>query len=201
MSGRQLARTGARRRQRQPLGHAASRKVHSRAERRRRSASTARFSPTIFGVGLDHCPCAVAKTAGGLPASKPCGRRGRGETPCCSARPYGGDEEQDNRQALGPDETRGDGARPDSCSPDGAKRLGKNFSSGRGEAEAEDCGFWSGRPVEKKAVDEAQALKQQMGALVQSFCQACDEAVEAKNAQQACEVVRGPSGSIRRAPS
>ena len=88
MSGRQLARTGARRRKRQPLGHGANREIHSRAERRRRTASEARFSSTIYGVGLDHCPCA-AKAACGMPASKQCGRRGRGETPCRSARPFG----------------------------------------------------------------------------------------------------------------
>jgi hypothetical protein len=40
---------------------------------------------------------------------QPCGRRGRGETPCRSARPYRG-EEQDDRRALGPDETRCDDA-------------------------------------------------------------------------------------------
>ncbi len=50
------------------------------------------------------------KRRAGCPYANTCGRRGRGETPCRSARPYGGDEEQNNRQALGPDQTRGDGA-------------------------------------------------------------------------------------------
>jgi hypothetical protein len=60
MPVRQLARSGRGRRKRQfPVSDAASRKIHSRAERRRRSASEARFSSTIFGVGLDHCPCAT----------------------------------------------------------------------------------------------------------------------------------------------
>ena len=59
MPVRQLARSGRGRRKRQfPVSDAASRKIHSRAERRRRSASEARFSSTIFGVGLDHRPCA-----------------------------------------------------------------------------------------------------------------------------------------------
>ena len=35
-----------------------------------------------------------SKAACGLPASKPCGRRGRGETPCRSARPYGERDEE-----------------------------------------------------------------------------------------------------------
>ena len=51
------------------------------------------------------------KRRAGCPYANTCGRRGRGETPCRSARPYGGDKEQDDRQALGPDQTRGDGAR------------------------------------------------------------------------------------------
>ena len=50
-----------------PLGHGASREIHSRAERRRRSASEARFSSTTFGVELDHRPCADAKAACGIP--------------------------------------------------------------------------------------------------------------------------------------
>ena len=58
MPARQLARSGRGRRKRQfPVSDAASRKIHPRAERRRRSASEARFSSTIFGVGLGHCPC------------------------------------------------------------------------------------------------------------------------------------------------
>jgi hypothetical protein len=38
----------------------------SRAERRRRSASKARFSSPFFGEGLDHRPWANAKTARGM---------------------------------------------------------------------------------------------------------------------------------------
>ena len=63
---------------------------------------TARFSSTIFGVGLDHR--SVPRRENGRRAARiqtMRGRRGRGETPCCSARPYGGDEEQDNRQPWG----------------------------------------------------------------------------------------------------
>jgi hypothetical protein len=93
MPARQLARSGRGRRKRQfPVSDAASRKIHSRAERRRRSASEARFSSTIFGVGLDHHPCA---TLGMRDARiNNCGRRGRGETPCRSARPSGKKEQE-----------------------------------------------------------------------------------------------------------
>ena len=42
----------------------------------------------------------LAKAACGLPASKPCGRRGRGETPCRSARPYG--EAEGKRRPASP---------------------------------------------------------------------------------------------------
>ena len=48
MPARQLARSGRGRRKRQfPVSDAASRKIHPRAERRRRSASEARFSPPV----------------------------------------------------------------------------------------------------------------------------------------------------------
>ena len=40
-------------------------------------------------------------------------RRGRGETPCRSARPYGKDEEQEDRQALRRIKSGIDFARPD----------------------------------------------------------------------------------------
>ena len=120
MSGRQLARTGARRRQRQPLGHAASRKVHSRAERRRRSASEARFSSTIFGVGLGHCPCA-AKAACGLPACQThAGAAGAVKRPVVPHAPTG---EEGTRRPASPGAGREHGAMTRVCrSPDEAQR-------------------------------------------------------------------------------
>ena len=104
MPARQLARFGRGRRKRQfPVSDAASRKIHSRAERRRRSASEA---VVVAVCESTRRPCARTW------------RRGRGETPCRSARSYGGKRNRNDRHALGPDETRGDDARPGSCSPD-----------------------------------------------------------------------------------
>ena len=65
-------------------------------------------------LGWDHCPCA-AKAACGLPASKPCGRRGRGFSPSRSARPYGRRKATDDRQPQAGQRT---GAMMHACSPD-----------------------------------------------------------------------------------
>ena len=87
MPARQLARSGRGRRKRQfPVSDAASRKIHSRAERGRRSASEA----VVVAV------CESTR--------RPCvrtWRRGRGETPCRSARPFRGKRNREDRQALG----------------------------------------------------------------------------------------------------
>ena len=69
---------------------------------------------TLFGVGLDHRPCADAKSACGMPASKPCGRRGRGETPCRSARPSGA-RTKERPASPEPERMRGHDARQ--CEP------------------------------------------------------------------------------------
>ena len=55
-------------------------------------------------------------------------RRGRGETPCRSARPFGESRDKNDRRALGPDETRGDDVRL-ICSPDGAQRNPGYFAA------------------------------------------------------------------------
>jgi hypothetical protein len=85
---RQLARSGRGRRKRQfPVSDAASRKIHPRAERRRGSASEARFSSTIFGVGLDHRSC-TAKAACGLPALTHAGAAGAVKRPVVPHAPW-----------------------------------------------------------------------------------------------------------------
>ena len=94
MPARQLARSGRGRRKRQfPVSDAASRKIHPRAERRRRSASEARFSSHARRRGAGPPP--VCRESGIRAARiNNCGRRGRGETPCRSARPSGAKEQE-----------------------------------------------------------------------------------------------------------
>src|SRR5918992_2640930 len=104
MSGQQLARTGTRRQKRRLLGHAASRKVHPRAERRRKLLPR----PVRPGVARRLMPDPLrcrCETADGRPYAKPWrgvryagarmsrpgeglanGRRGRGFSPSRSAR-------------------------------------------------------------------------------------------------------------------
>ena len=88
MPARQLARSGRGRRKRQfPVSDeqaAKSIRVRNAGEDLRPRPGSAH---TLFGDGLDHCPCADGMRDARI---KTCGRRGRGETPCRSARPYGG---------------------------------------------------------------------------------------------------------------
>ena len=63
--------------------------IHPRAERRRRSASEARFSSTIFGVGLGHCPCASRKRHAGCPHPNHAGAAGAANRPVVPHAPTG----------------------------------------------------------------------------------------------------------------
>ena len=68
-----------------------------------------RFSSTIFGVGLDHRPCADGMRDARIQNSA--GAAGAVKRPVVPHAPWG-DEEQDDRRALEPDKTWGDDARP-----------------------------------------------------------------------------------------
>ena len=74
---------------------------------------TARFSPTIFGVGLGHCPVPSRKRHAGCPHPNHAGAAGAVKRPVVPHAPTGEMRNRIDRQALGPDETRGDDARPD----------------------------------------------------------------------------------------
>jgi hypothetical protein len=89
MPARQLARSGRGRHKRQfPVSDAASRKVHrvrnAGDEPLPRPGSARRSSAS--GWTTARVP---RKRHAGCPYANTCGRRGRGETPCRSARPYG----------------------------------------------------------------------------------------------------------------
>ena len=127
MSGRQLARTGTRRHKRRLLGHAASRKVHPRAERRRVPASVAgcldRTAAPPYALTSSGCsvlrhraPCVPI----GVSAAH--GAAGAVKHPVVPHAPSGEEETREDRRALEPDKNRGDDARLNSVIPGRAKR-------------------------------------------------------------------------------
>ena len=112
MPARQLARSGRGRRKRLfPVSDAASRQIHPRAERRRRSASEARFSSAILALGWTTTRV-PRKRQTGCPHQQHAGAAGAGSRPVVPHAPTANGRTED-RRALEPDESRGDDARLD----------------------------------------------------------------------------------------